>query len=420
MPAVRFVVPEGLGYSSGGNVYNARLAHALEALGVRVEMVPVPGAWPVGSPEDRARLAEALAPAGLEGSALEGAGHDGVAAVLVDGLLACGAPEALRAASSGQDRAVSGRDRPSPAGPASASARLAAHGRPRLGVLVHMSLPDAPGLSPHDADRLAALERDALAQADAVVVPSAFAAARLAARYGTQPHVARPGVVHVPPAPGSLAAGRAPHLLCVGALTPGKGQLALVRALGELRGLAWTAQLAGHDADPSYAALVRQEVGRLGLADRISVPGELTGRALEDAWERADLMVLASVSETFGMAVTEALARGVPAVVGAGTGAEEALALPLAGPAPEGPDGPDGPGQDDPEHEGPGLAGTACEPTTEGLVPVLGRWLTDEALRGRWRAAALAGRPRLPGWDTTARAVGRALGLTLGLGSEGT
>ena len=175
-------------------------------------------------------------------------------------------------------------------------------------------------------------------------------------------------------------------------LLPGKGQLGLVRALGNLRGLAWTAELAGHDAaDPAYAAAVRSEVGRLGLGERIQVPGELRGPALEEAWARADLSVLPSVSETFGLSVAESLARGVPAVVGAGTGAEEALGLSLAA--------------------GLGLAGTACGTGEEDLANMLGRWLTDASLRERWRAAARAARPRLPGWDETARAVAEGLGL---------
>ncbi len=365
------MVPGSLGYSSGGNVYNARLASALAALGVRVETVEVPGAWPVGSPADRASLAPAL---GVPSAAA----HDGVSparaaaspdAVLVDGLLALGAPEEVRAA--------------------------AASGPARLGIIVHMSLPDAPGLTPEGRRRLADLERASLAVADAVLVPSSFAARQLAERYGTRALVARPGVVRAPVSPGSLAAGAPPHLLCLAALLPGKRQLRIVRALAGLAGLPWRATLAGHDAaDPDYARAVREEVRGLGLEARIEVPGELRGAALDQEWARADLTVLASESETFGLVVAESLARGVPALVPAGTGAAEALALSLEG--------------------GLGAAGTAVreeDPAAGGdpLCSEMGQWLSSAEVRARWRAAALAARPLLPGWDATAKAVLGAL-----------
>lgn len=382
-PAVdlRLVVPGSLGYSSGGNVYNAMLAGALAGLGVRVETVEVPGAWPVGSTEDRASLAAAL---GVPSATA----HDGASparataspdAVLVDGLLALGAPEEVRAATA-----------PGPA---------------RLGILVHMSLPDAPGLTPEGRRRLAGLERASLAAADAVIVPSSFAARRLAERYGTRALVARPGVVRAPVSPGSLTAGAPPHLLCLAALLPGKRQLRIVRALAGLAGLPWTATLAGHDAaDPDYARAVREEVRRLGLEGRIEVPGELRGAELDQEWARADLTLLASESETFGLVVAESLARGVPAVVPAGTGAAEALALSLEG--------------------GLGAAGTAVreeDPAAGGdpLCSETGQWLASAEVRARWRAAALAARPLLPGWDATARAVLGALSPA-SAGSSGT
>ncbi|WP_255405427.1 glycosyltransferase family 4 protein [Sinomonas sp. R1AF57] len=378
---LRLVVPGSLGYSSGGNVYNARLASALAALGVRVETVEVPGAWPVGSPAERASLAAAL---GVPSATA----HDGASparaaaspdAVLVDGLLALGAPEEVRAA--------------------------AASGPARLGILVHMSLPDAPGLTPEGRRRLAALERASLAAPDAVIVPSSFAARRLAERYGTRARVARPGVVRAPVSPGSLAAGAPPHLLCLAALLPGKRQLRIVRALAGLARLPWTATLAGHDAaDPDYARAVRDEVRRLGLEDRIEVPGELRGAELDQEWARADLTLLASESETFGLVVAESLARGVPAVVPAGTGAAEALALSLEG--------------------GLGAAGTAVreeDPAAGGdpLRSETAQWLASAEVRARWRAAALAARPLLPGWDAAARAVLGALSPA-SAGSSGT
>ncbi|MGY3565317.1 glycosyltransferase [Sinomonas sp. RB5] len=361
---VRLVVPDGLGYTSGGTVYNTRLAEALRMLGAAVEVVGVPGAWPVGSAEDRRRLAAALLPGGEP------------AHVLVDGLLALGAPDEV----------------------ASAVAAMRGGGG-RFGILVHLLLADAAGLSAGEAERLAALERRALAAADVAMVPSGFSARRLTARYGMVAEVVRPGVAGGPPARGSLPDGRAPHVLCLAALLPGKGQLRLLRALAALRERPWTLTLAGYDAaDPAYARAVREAAADLGIADRVRVPGELRGEALEAEWSATDLTVLVSDPETYGLAVVESLARGVPAIVTSRTGAVEALGLSLEG--------------------GLGTAGAAVESPRETgrgaedpLVRELAGWLDDASVRARWRAAALAARPLLPGWESTGRAVLRALSL---------
>ena len=55
--AIRLLVPGNIRHNSGGNVYNASLADALTRLGVRVDVEPVDGIWPVGSSEARRRLA---------------------------------------------------------------------------------------------------------------------------------------------------------------------------------------------------------------------------------------------------------------------------------------------------------------------------------------------------------------------------
>jgi glycosyltransferase involved in cell wall biosynthesis len=211
------------------------------------------------------------------------------------------------------------------------------------------------------------------------------------------PGVVRPGVVGAPAARGSLADGGIPHVLCLAALLPGKGQLRLVRALAALRDRPWTLTLAGYDAaDRAYARAVRDAAADLGIAERVRVPGELRGDALEAEWSVTDLTVLASDPETYGLAVVESLARGIPAIVAAGTGAVEALGLSLEG--------------------GFGTAGAAVEPpgnaglgAADPLARKLAGWLDDASVRARWRAAALAARPLLPGWESTGRAVLRAL-----------
>ncbi|MDQ0822787.1 glycosyltransferase involved in cell wall biosynthesis [Arthrobacter sp. V4I6] len=363
---LRLVVPGNVRHNSGGNVYNAALARELTLQGVEVETCPLDGDWPGGSPEDRRRLAAVLGTDGLHSDGLHPDGGSGAShrVTLVDGLLAGGAPEELAAA--------------------------AAAGRPAW-ILLHMPLED-PGL-----------ERRALREAAGVICTSSSAAAGLRARHGLAGiTVALPGTVSAPLASGS----EPPHLLAMAALLPNKDQSLLLDALSLLTELPWTAALVGSDsADPAYAAQLRDTVRRLGLQDRVSIPGELRGGALEAEWASADLSLLISRAETYGLVVPESIARGVPVVVRAGTGAVEALAA--GTPQSRKPDTlPGAPAAGAGTLPGTAVA-LAADPSP--LAEILHRWLTDTALRTRWQSAAVAARNHLPGWDSTARTVVEAL-----------
>ena len=358
-PGLRLLVPGNVRHNSGGNAYNAALLRALADLGVAAESCEVDGDWPVGSTADRQRFGRLL----ME--------SDSGQVTLVDGLVACGAPDELEAA--------------------------AADGAPAW-ILLHMPLGTHPEL-----------ERRALQAAAGVICTSTSAAAVLQERHGWHGlhgpggiSVALPGTEAAPPAAGSDP----PHLLAVAALLPNKDQLLLLRALSELTDLAWTASFAGSDtADPGYAALLRQETERLGLTDRVRLPGELRGAELDAAWTAADLSLLISRAETYGLVVTESLARGVPVIVREGTGAVEALAAGTPGAGAAG----------TPAAEATALPGAAVELNADPapLAALLRRWLTDRELRAEWRAAARAAREHLPGWDATARAVLAVLGARL-------
>jgi len=360
--ALRVLLPGNVRHNSGGNAYNASLLRAVAALGVTAESCAVDGDWPVGSAADRRRLGRLLAE------------HAGVGQVtLVDGLVACGAPEQLEEAA----------DAGSPAW-----------------VLLHMPLAG-------HRDQ----ERRALQAAAGVICTSSTAAAELRAQHGWAGSSGWAGLHGSCGQPGQgsggpekigvalagteaapLAAGSSPpHLLMLAALLPNKDQLLLLRALARITDLAWTATLAGSDtADPAYAALLRLENERLGLAGRVRLPGELRGAGLADEWAGTDLSLLISRAETYGLVVTESLARGVPVIVRHGTGAVEALAA--------------GTPADGERSALPGDAVVlAADPSP--LAAVLRRWLTEPAMRAQWRSAARAAREHLPGWDTTARSV---------------
>jgi glycosyltransferase involved in cell wall biosynthesis len=352
--AVRLLVPGNIQHNSGGNVYNASLTDGLSQLGVSVAIEPVEGEWPVASPEDRRRLAGLLV-TGTGGPGTDSHGDsDGGTVTIVDGLVASGAPEALEEAAAGGQRPW---------------------------VLLHMPLLDYPEL-----------ESRSLRASAGVICTSSSVAAEITQRHGaTRVHVALPGTEPAEPAGGSDPR----HLISVAALLPNKDQLTLLRALALVKDLPWTAALVGsEEADPDYAGAVRAAWTELRLQDRVRLTGEVTGQALEEEWHAADLSLLVSKVEAFGMAVTESLARGLPVVVRSGTGAVEALSLGAVESTAVGGDATTLPG-----------AVVVLDADPAPLAAVLRDWLTSPELQAAWRRAALAGRERLPGWDATARGV---------------
>jgi glycosyltransferase involved in cell wall biosynthesis len=95
--------------------------------------------------------------------------------------------------------------------------------------------------------------------------------------------------------------------------------------------LDWHLTIAGAvNRDPPHAQGLMALADELGIAPRVRFAGELVGEALETAWRAADLFALATHYEGYGMAIAEALKRGLPVVVTAG-GAAGALITPGSG-----------------------------------------------------------------------------------------
>jgi glycosyltransferase involved in cell wall biosynthesis len=350
---------------SGGNRYDRRVIDALTAAGRPVRELPIGGAWPRPGAGALAAL----------GAALDGVPDDGV--VLVDGLVGCAAPGVL----------------------AAAAARL------RLVVLVHLPLADETGLSPQVASELNAGERAALHAARAVVATSRWAAHRLITRHGLpadRVHVAAPGVTAAPLATG---AGGVPQLTCVAAVTPRKAHDVLIEALAAVADRPWTCVCVGAiDRDTGHVDGLRRALERHGLTGRVAFTGTRTGAALDAVWASTDLSVLASRAETYGMVVTEALARGIPVLATAVGGVPEAL----------GRSAPEALGRSAPEALGgsadcvvPGLLVPPDDPVA--LAAALRGWLDGPELRERLAGAARARRAVLPGWDTTTRLLAEVL-----------
>ncbi|MGX6607502.1 glycosyltransferase family 4 protein [Micromonosporaceae bacterium Da 78-11] len=331
-PTLFTVLPGGIddpAAPSGGNRYD-RIVLGLIAGTRDVREIPVDGSWPTPGEPARAALAAILADLPDD------------ATVLLDGLVACGVPELLEP-----------------------HAR-----RLRLVVLVHLPLSDETGLPARTATALRDRERRALHLARAVVATSTQAARHIAAMHGlADVAVAAPGVEPAPPAEPSPTGRR---LLCVARITPRKGQDLLVAALQQ--------HLAELDWDCTFVGAPSHPVAHTD--PRIHFTGPRVGAELDAAYAHADLLVLPSRAETYGMVVTEALARGLPVLATEVGGVPEAL-----GRAPDG--------------AVPGRLIPPDDPAA--LAAGLRDWLSDPELRANWRAAARGRRETLPRWDATAR-----------------
>ncbi len=244
-------------------------------------------------------------------------------------------------------------------------------GRLRQVVLMHMPIGDAR-------------ERDVLAAAAAVITTSHWTRRRLSELYGLPAeriHVAEPGV---DPAPIASGTDSGEALLCVAAVTPHKGHDALLDALATVADLSWRCTCVGSlDRDPEFADRVRRRARENGFGGgRLKFTGPRTGSELERTYAAADLLVLPSHAETYGMVITEALARGVPVIATDVGGVSDALG--------------DG-----------GLLVPPGDPAALGAA--LRAWLGDAELRRRLRRAARERRATLRGWAATTSVVAGAL-----------
>jgi glycosyltransferase involved in cell wall biosynthesis len=142
------------------------------------------------------------------------------------------------------------------------------------------------------------------------------------------------------------------------------------------------------DRDPDFVDQLQTRIARLGYGQRVQLTGVLTGAVLSHAYTTADLLVAPSRSETYGMAVTEALAHGLPVIAAAVGGLPEALGASTDGTRP----------------------GQLIPPGDRAaLAAAIGDWLGDERHRHRLRSAARKRRSTLCGWEQTTQEIANAL-----------
>lgn len=345
MTRVVFAVPGDLSIPTGGYAYDRRMIAELTELGWDVEVADIGGDFP------RPRAAT-LAAARARLIAVP----DGTP-IVVDGLAFGVLPE------------------------------LAAElrrGHPLI-ALVHHPLALETGLPAAVAEDFHHRERAALGHAHRVIVTSPSTARLLVADYGVPSDritVARPG--SEPATRARRDADGPVKLLAVGSLVPRKGYDVLVSALADLKDLPWRLTVAGdRTRNPASAAALDAEICAHRLGERIDLLGVVPEAQLDALHAQADLFVLASRHEGYGMAFATAIAHGLPVV---GT---------TAGAIPE--TVPDG-------------AGLLVPPDDyRALAAALRRLISDPAERARLAAAAGAAAANLPTWRQAAEAFARAI-----------
>lgn len=344
MSGIVFAIPGDIDAPTGGYGYDRRLLGEWREAGIAARHLALPGSFPFPTQADLAATEQLLTATAPDDT------------LLIDGLAYGAFPEAL-------------------------AARFAS----RIVALVHHPLALETGLAPEMAEKLRQSEVLALRHARAITVTSSATKLTLAAEFGVPTRtiaVAIPGTDPAPRAKGSTPSETL-HMLAVGSLIPRKGYGILVEALAAIADRPWTLTIAGSpDHAPATAAALRNGIARAGLAERILLTGGVGADRLAQLYDEADLFVMPSLYEGYGMVLTEALARGLPILTTLSGAGAEAL---------------------------PDAAALKVPPgDAAALAKALARLIDAPAERRQRADAAWAAAGDLPRWDETARIVAEA------------
>jgi glycosyltransferase involved in cell wall biosynthesis len=337
-PAV-FAIPGDITLATGGYAYDRRVLALLPKHGVAARHLQLPGSFPAPAAADLAETTRALAAV------------DPGTPVMVDGLAYGALPVA----------------------------NIAPVTSPII-ALVHHPLCLEAGLPEARRSELRALETAALARARHVVVTSPITGRTLAADFGVPSDritVAEPGT---DPAARATGTGEPLQLLAVGSIVPRKAYDILVRALAAAAGRPWRLTIVGpSDRNPDALAALHTAIQDTGLGNRITLIGAVSTAELDRLYDTADLFLMPSLYEGYGMVLAEAMARGLPIVCTTGGAAAETV---------------------------PADAGIKVPPGDEkALSDAILRVLNDAGLRRRMGEASWSAGQKLPRWDDTARII---------------
>ncbi len=131
-----------------------------------------------------------------------------------------------------------------------------------------------------------------------------------------------------------LADGRRPYVLVLSRLRPMKGIDALLEAFltvrKDKRFADWQLIIAGHGS-PQYEGSLKRIIRENNASDSVLLTGWLDGEAKSRALAGASVMALPSHHDAFGLCVIEAMAHGIPVLVGTQVGLAEEIKIGGAG-----------------------------------------------------------------------------------------
>jgi glycosyltransferase involved in cell wall biosynthesis len=343
MTRAAFAIPGDINLPTGGYTYDRRVLALLPGQGIAARHIALPPSFPNPTSADLVETERLLT----------GLSPDTV--VLADGLAYGAIP-----------------------------AHLIRRVRAPIVALVHHPLCLEAGLAEPRQRELRASEIAALALALRVITTSRTTASTLIADFAVPEAriaVAEPGT---DPAPRARGTGKPFRLIAVGAVVPRKAYHLLVRALGTLEGHDWRLTIAG-PTDRSAEALASLEtaIRATGLGRRIALAGPLNDEQLGRLYAAADLFLMPSLYEGYGMALAEAMAHGLPIVSTTGGAAAETVPDPAALKVPPGDE--------------------------TALATAIERLLVDPSLRARMADASWAAGQKLPRWDDTAHTIAGVL-----------
>jgi glycosyltransferase involved in cell wall biosynthesis len=276
MKRLVFAFPGELDTPTGGYIYDRRIIEGLQSLGWQVDLLSLGIGFPYPNVETVAHAATLLqtVPVGT--------------LVVIDGLASGVLPEAV--------------------------ADLSRH-HPVV-ALVHHPLAFETGISQIQAEAFRLSETQALSHVKRVIVTGPSTARDLVQFFAVAAasiDVVRPGTARAALAQGS--GSDTLHLVSVGSVTPRKGFDVLLAALQPLSPLTWTLTIAGDlTRDDKAPMQLASDIERFGFQERVRTLGAVNDAELEALYQRADVFVLASFFEGYGMAYAEALARGLPVI----------------------------------------------------------------------------------------------------------
>jgi glycosyltransferase involved in cell wall biosynthesis len=343
--SLALLVPGPLAQLTGGYLFARRVVEGLRALGRAVTVIELEGRFPDADNAARAAASAALRdlPAG--------------SIAVIDGLALPGFTECLPCETQ----------------------------RLRLVGFIHHPLSRETGLDASIAQRYAEIEARLWPLLRGAICPSAHTARALidAGLPARRVAVASPGTDKAVMIP-KRGKRNALHLVTVGTVTPRKGHLLLVEALAGLREIDWHLTCIGSlERDRAAAEALRRSIAEKALGERITLAGECAPARVSNAYGDADVFVLPSYEEGYGMVCAEALVHGLPLVTTTAGAIAETV---------------------------PASAALFVPPGDAiALRDALQRMMTDATLRVRLASGAAAAARTLPDWSAAVRVWAAAL-----------